>query len=245
MASTPRIQRGSVTVAAAVGAVLLALGLIGLGVALSRGLQQFRAAERSVEVKGLAERDVPATLAIWTLSHADADNEASALLARIESRSEKVVAFLAERGFAPAEITVGAPTLNDRQAQEYGEQGNRLRYFGKASVTVYTPQVERVRTALTALGELGRRGVPLTGSGDTGGVQFVYDRLNDIKPQMIEEATRNARESAQKFATDSQSRLGKIRRANQGQFSIQDRDASTPHIKRVRVVSTIEYYLQD
>ena len=87
--------------------------------------------------------------------------------------------------------------------------------------------------------------MPLTGSGDAGGVQFVYDRLNDIKPQMIEEATRNARESAQKFATDSQSRLGKIRRANQGQFSIQDRDASTPHIKRVRVVSTIEYYLQD
>ena len=88
-------------------------------------------------------------------------------------------------------------------------------------------------------------GVAVSVGGENGGVQYLFDDLNAIKPAMIEEATRNARESAQKFAADSKSTLGKIRRANQGQFSISDRDASTPHIKRVRVVSTIEYYLQD
>jgi hypothetical protein len=240
-----RGQRGSVTVAAAVGAVLLAAGLIGLGVALSWGLQQFRAAERSVEVKGLSEREVPATLAIWTLMHGDADNDAAALYPRLEARNAKIAAFLAERGFDAKEVTVGAPQVTDRQAQEYGEQGNRLRYFGKATVNVYTPKVDAVRKALGELGELGRRGVAVSGMGENGGVQYVFDDLNSVKPAMIEEATRNARESAQKFATDSRSTLGKIRRANQGQFSISDRDASTPHIKRVRVVSTIEYYLQD
>jgi hypothetical protein len=240
-----RRQRGSVTVAAAVGAVLLAAGLIGLGVALSWGLQQFRAAERSVEVKGLSEREVPATLAIWTLSHGDADADGAALYPRLEARTAKVAAFLAERGFDAKEITVGAPQVVDRQAQEYGEQGNRLRYFGRASVNVYTTKVDAVRKALGELGELGRRGVAVSGQGENGGVQYVFDDLNSIKPAMIEEATRNARESAMKFAADSKSTLGKIRRANQGQFSISDRDASTPHIKRVRVVSTIEYYLQD
>jgi hypothetical protein len=133
----------------------------------------------------------------------------------------------------------------DRQAQEYGEQGNRLRYFGRSTVNVYTTKVDAVRKALGELGELGRRGVAVSGQGENGGVQYVFDDLNAIKPAMIEEATRNARESAMKFAADSKSTLGKIRRANQGQFSISDRDASTPHIKRVRVVSTIEYYLQD
>lgn len=238
-------QKGSITVAAAVGAVLLAAGLVGLGVALSWGLQQFRAAERSVEVKGLSEREVPATLAIWTLSHGDADADGAALYPRLEARTAKIVAFLAERGFEPKEITVGAPQVVDRQAQEYGEQGNRLRYFGRSTVNVYTTKVDAVRKALGELGELGRRGVAVSGQGENGGVQYVFDDLNAIKPAMIEEATRNARESAMKFAADSKSTLGKIRRANQGQFSISDRDASTPHIKRVRVVSTIEYYLQD
>ena len=237
--------RGSVTVAAAVGAVLVAVGLVGLGATLADGLQRFREAERSVEVKGLAEREVPANLAIWTLGHGDADADAAALYPRIEARNARIAAFLAERGFGADEITVGAPAVVDRQAQEYGEQGNRLRYFGRATVTVYTTKVDAVRRALGDLGELGRRGVPVQGVGEGNGVQFVYDGLNAIKPAMIEEATRNAREAAQKFAADSQSTLGKIRRASQGQFSIQDRDASTPHIKRVRVVSTIEYHLQD
>ena len=164
-----RGQRGSVTVAAAVGALLLAAGLVGLGFALSWGLQQFRAAERSVEVKGLSEREVPATLAIWTLTHGDADADGAALYPRLEARNAKIVAFLGERGFEAKELTVGAPQVVDRQAQEFGEQGARLRYFGKASVTVYTARVDAVRKALGDLGELGRRGVAVSVGGENGG----------------------------------------------------------------------------
>jgi uncharacterized protein len=233
------MHRASLILAAA----LIAAGLVGLGFMLSWGLQHFRAAERSVEVKGLAERDVPANLAIWTVVHVDADNDLALLVPRVEARNERIVAFLADRGFDPKEVTVGAPAVIDRLAREYGEQGVKLRYSARATVTVYTSKVDAVRKALGEVGELGRRGVAV--GGEAGGVQFVFDGLNAIKPAMIEEATKNARETALRFAADSQSTLGKIRRASQGQFTIQDRDASTPHIKRVRVVSTIEYHLQD
>jgi hypothetical protein len=231
--------------AAVVGAALIAAGLVGLGMMLASGILQFRALERTVEVKGLSEREMPANLAIWMISHADADNDLTALYARIESKSGRIAAFLAERGFTPAEVTVGPPAVVDRLALDYGGERARLRFGGRATVTVYSPKVDAVRKSLGELGELGRQGIALSTQGEGGGLEFVFNGLNEIKPAMIEEATRNARETATKFAADSASSLGKIRRASQGQFTIQDRDASTPHIKRVRVVSTIEYYLQD
>jgi hypothetical protein len=230
-------------IAAAIVGVLLALGLIGLGMSLSAGFLKYRAQERTVEVKGLAEREVPANLAIWPISYTDTDNDLPALYARFEAHKTAIEAFLKEREFEPAEITFGPPTIVDRQAREYGEQGGKFRYLGRAVVTVYTPKVDEVRAAIGKLGDLGKQGVVVSGEGP--GVQFVFDGLNSIKPVMIEQAVKNARESAGKFATDTASALGKVKRAAQGQFSIEDRDASTPHIKKVRVVSTIEYYLQD
>ena len=98
---------------------------------------------------------------------------------------------------------------------------------------------------MTRLVELGKQGLAIAGADYEARTQFLFTRLNDIKPDMIEAATRNAREVATRFAQDSDSRLGKIRRASQGQFSIDDRDSNTPHIKKVRVVSTVEYYLSD
>lgn len=237
------MERGLSATAAAIAAALIAAGLIGLGVALSGGLLKFRAQERTVEVKGLAEREVPANLAIWGIVHTDADNDLSALYSRFETKNAAIAAFLAERGFKPAEITVGAPSMVDRQAREYGEQNGRFRYSGRATVTVYTPKVNEVRAALGRLGDLGKQGIVVSGEGP--GVMYVFDGLNEIKPAMIEQAVKNARESAAKFATDTASTLGKLKRAVQGQFSIEDRDASTPHIKKVRVVSTLEYYLQN
>lgn len=225
-----------------IGAALVALGLVGLGVTLSQGIQKFKAAERSVEVKGLAEREVPANLAIWGINHTDADNDLTALYGRFETKNAAIAQFLATQGFEPKEITVGAPSVVDRQARDYGEQNSRFRYSGRATVTVYTPQVDKVRAALGKLGELGRQGIVVSNEGQ--GVMFVFDGLNEIKPAMVEQAVRNARETAAKFATDTASSLGKLKRAQQGQFSIEDRDASTPHIKKVRVVSTLEYYLE-
>ncbi|MGB1558306.1 MAG: SIMPL domain-containing protein, partial [Oceanococcaceae bacterium] len=141
----------------------------------------------------------------------------------------------------------GAPQVTDLHAQQYGDKSQiRYRYTAQATVTVYSQNVEATRQAMGNLVELGKRGVVVGANYyGNGGTQFLYTGLSSLKPDMIEEATRNARAVAEKFAQDSDSHLGKIRQASQGQFSISDRDASTPHIKTVRVVSTVEYYLSD
>jgi hypothetical protein len=237
--------RSQRTLAAGLLGILLAGGLIGAAWLGGQSLLAFKQLDRSVEVKGLSEREVPANLAIWPVAYAEADNDVGNLYRTIERKNARLVEFLKEAGFKDEEIGLSAPSVVDKQAREYGgEDRSPFRYTGRSTVTVYTPDVARVRATMNRLGELGREGYAL--SGDHGvRPQFLFTGLNAIKPAMIEEATRNAREAAQKFAADSGSNLGKIRRAAQGQFSIDDRDASTPHIKKIRVVSTIDYYLAD
>lgn len=226
--------------------VLLALGLAVLGYQLADGLLRFKATERTVTVKGLAEREVAADTAIWPIRFNAADEDLETLYAMLERQSGLVTAFLLEAGFASEEITLSAPAIIDRRAQGYGNPSAQdLRYAGNVTVTVYTREVERVRQAMRHLTDLGKQGIAIAGQDYGVRTEFLYTTLNDIKPAMIEEATRNAREVAVKFAQDSDSRLGKIRTANQGLFTIQDRDSNTPHIKKVRVVSTVEYYLVD
>lgn len=228
-------------------ALVLALG-IALGAwLLGQALLDFRQAERSVEVKGLAEREVPADIAIWPISFAEADADLSRLYSRLADKNALVVAFLGTVGFSPEEISISAPSITDRQAQDYGNPhlAERLRYSGRSTITVYTRQVDGVRAAMSKLGELGQKGIAIATENYDGRTQFLFTGLNELKPEMIEEATKNARLAADKFAADSDSTLGKIQRANQGQFSIADRDASTPHIKKVRVVSSVVYGLAD
>lgn len=241
--SDPRVIR--LTPAAAILGLLVAIGLIGAAWLGGQSLLAFKRLDRTVEVKGLSEREVPANLAIWPISFAEADNDVGNLYRTIERKSARLVEFLKQAGFEPEEIGSSTPSVVDKQAREYGgDERSPFRYTGRATVTVYTADVARVRATMNRLGELGREGIAI--GGDHGAqTQFLFTGLNAIKPEMIEEATRNARESATKFANDSGSHLGKIRRASQGQFSIDDRDASTPHIKKVRVVSTVEYYLAD
>ena len=228
-------------------ALLLALGMVAGAWVLGQALLDFRQAERSVEVKGLAEREVPADTAIWPVSYAVADSDLATLYRTIADKNAQVVAFLAASGFKPDEISVSAPAITDRQAQDYGnaQLAERLRYSGKSTITVYTKQVGKVRAAMAKLGELGQQGIALTTGDYENRTQFIFTGLNTLKPAMIEEATKNARLSADKFAKDSASTLGQIQRANQGQFTIEDRDASTPHIKKVRVVSSVVYSLAD
>jgi uncharacterized protein len=226
--------------------VLLALGLAVLGYQLADGLLRFKGTERAVTVKGLAEREVAADTAIWPIRFNAADDDLASLYSMLERQGGLVTAFLQEAGFAQEEITQSAPAIVDRRAQGYGNPAAQdLRYAGNATVTVYTREVERVRQAMRRLTDLGKQGIAIAGQDYGVRTEFLYTALNDIKPAMIEEATRNAREVASKFAQDSESRLGKIRTASQGLFSIQDRDSNTPHIKKVRVVSTVEYYLID
>lgn len=224
----------------------VAIGLIGLGITAGRGALAVKGLERYVTVKGLSEREVPADLAVWPIRYAEAGNDLPQIYAALERNRATVVRYLGERGFQAEEITVAAPLVTDKLAQQYG--GNSvgpLRYTASQAVTVRSAKTDLVRESLQGIGELGRTGIVFSGSEYQQAAEFLFTGLNALKPSMIEEATRAAREVAGKFASDSDSRLGKIRSANQGQFSIEDLDSSTPHVKKVRVVSTVEYYLSD
>jgi hypothetical protein len=234
------------TTEALVLGVLIAAGLAVLGHFIGQGIVDFRALDRSVAAKGLSEREVPADTAIWPIRLDLADNDLESLTTDLETKTTMITDFLRENGFTDTEITVGVPAIIDRRAQRYGgAQPNQLRFQAGRTVTVYSHDIEAVRTAMTNVLALGRQGVAVGGQDYDTRTQFMFTGLNDIKPGMIEEATRKAREVAQKFAQDSDSSLGKIKTARQGQFSITDRDSNTPHIKKVRVVATLEYYLND
>ncbi len=224
---------------------LIGLGLAVAGFFIGNGFVDAKALERSVTVKGLSEREVPADVAIWPLQFNIADNQLDSLVKRIEQQTQAVVSFLKERGFTDTELTLKPPTITDKQAQSYGNENVKYRYLAQAVVTVYTDKIEQIIAANKDLLELGKTGVVFSQDNYEYRTQYLYQGLNDIKPQMIEEATQNARLVAEKFAGDSDSQLGKIKTARQGQFSITDRDSNNPHIKKVRVVSTLQYYLAD
>lgn len=228
-------------------AVVMALGMVVSTWLLSNGLVRFKQFERSVEVKGLAEREVPADTAVWPIAFSEAGTDLRALYQSLQDKNAVIIDFLKAQGFKPEEISVSAPSINDRQAQDYGsaELASRLRYSGKSVITVYTRQVDAVRRAIPQLVVLGEKGIALNTGDYENRARFLFTGLNALKPAMIEEATRNARQAAEKFAKDSDSTLGKIKRASQGQFSIEDRDPSTAHLKKVRVVSTVDYFLAD
>ena len=225
---------------------LLCVGLATMGLLLSEGIIKFRDMERVVSVKGLSERDMPADVAIWPIRFTEVSNDLSELYGSLESKNDKVNNFLRQQGFKVDEISVSVPAIQDRQAQGFSEEQVRNgRYAGSSTLTVYSTDIEMVRKAMNNLAQLGQNGIAISGQDYDVKTQFLFTKLNDIKPAMIEEATRNAREVAEKFAHDSGSKLGKIKRASQGQFSIDDRDSNTPYIKKVRIVSTVEYYLVD
>jgi len=246
MAKQGRAMKECKTVQAGILGLGVFLGLALLGYLLADGALRFKAMERTVTVKGLAEKEMLADLVIWPIQFAVADNDLTALYTRIEANTEKVKSFLQQQGIAEDSISAQAPSITDKSAQQYGTgQRAEFRYTALQTVTVYSSEVEKVRLVMSRLSALGKEGIAFSGESYQGRPDYIFTELNAIKPQMVEEATRNAREVANKFAADSDSQLGKIRRASQGQFSIVDRDRNNPHIKKVRVVSTVEYYLSD
>jgi hypothetical protein len=222
------------------------LGLAGLGWLLGKAAIDVKEYERTVTAKGLSEREYPADEVIWPISFSVAGNDLTAVYEELDQTSQRVRDFLTATGLKDEEITLATPILTDKLAQAWGDgQGAEYRYVASRTVTVYSNQVAEVRAAMGSLVELGKKGIAFTGDNYSNQVEYLFTRLNEVKPEMIEEATRNAREVAGKFAADSESKLGKIRSASQGQFSIEPRDTNNPHIKKVRVVSTVEYYLSD
>lgn len=231
--------------AALLGA-FICLGLAALGYQLGDAALRVKQFERSVTAKGLAEREYPADVIIWPIEFTTAANDLPTLYSAVDQNTARIRRFLREQGVAGEEITAAAPAVTDKSAQAYGNGARpEFRYSAMQTVTVYSSDVVGVRAIMGGLAELGKQGIAFTGSDYPSQTEYLFTRLNEVKPAMIEEATAQARRVAQKFAADSDSRLGKIRRASQGQFSIEARDGNNPHIKKVRVVSTIEYYLAD
>ena len=226
-------------------AIIVAMGMTAAGVAIRNGIVTFKDRDRCVVVKGLAEREVKANKVSWPLTYKEIGNNPSEMYNIIEHKNKQVVDFLKAGGVEDNEISVNSPTISDRQASSYNNEVMTYRYVAKSVITVTSTNVDLVRGLITKQAELMRQGIALV-SEEYGSDQVTYSftGLNDIKPAMVEEATKNARATAQKFADDSDCSLGGIRNAQQGQFSIESRDQNTPYIKNIRVVNTIEYSLK-
>lgn len=227
--------------------ICIAIGLIGAAFLGGQSLLAFKAAERSVTVKGLAEREVAANLVIWPLSFAEAGDALPALYQAIQEKQTAVTTFLTTNGIAHEAITTNPPDITDVQARKFSpaQQQQRYRYLAQATLTVRSEDVDLIRELMAKSSELIRQGVPITGDGYQSRPEFLFTALNTIKPDMIREATKNARQAAEQFARDSGSRVGKIISARQGIFTIVDRDRNTPYRKIVRVVTTMHYQLTD
>ncbi len=228
-----------------ISASVIAVGLVLMGLVLRGGIVKFKELDRTVSVKGLAERELRADKVTWPLTYKELGNDPSAMYVELEQKNKKVVAFLKSGGISDSEISVNPPLINDRQADNYGNEIMAFRYKATSVITVTSNNVEKVRQLMLRQPELMKQGIAIVGEEyGNNSISYEFTNLNSIKPEMVEEATKNARATAQKFAEDSGSKIGGIRTASQGQFSIEDRDSNTPYIKRIRVVSTIEYTLE-
>ena len=220
------------------------VGLIVLGIMIPRAVVKYRSFDRTVNVKGLCEREVRADKVIWPVVYKVMSNDLQDIYRQIGVNNEVIMEFLKEGGISVDEITVAMPQITDEYANEYGSVNRTYRFIAKNVITVCTDDVDVVLNLMDKQAQLLKKGIVVgAGSQWENPVEFRYEGLNEIKPSMIEEATRNAREVAEKFAKDSGSNLGKIKTANQGTFTIEDRDSNTPYVKKVRVVTSVTYYL--
>ena len=226
-------------------AALIAIGIIALGLCIKSGLDSISDKERKVTVKGLSEREVEADKVTWPILTKEIGDDLPALYTRINSTTAKVKAFLKQNGVKDAEISVNAPVVVDMNAERYGVQNHDYRYNITSTVTVTSRNVKLVRSIIARQGELLKQGVAVVDGGYGNGVVYEYVSFQQMKPKMMQEAIKNAEQTARQFADNSDSRLGKILDAAQGQFSITDRNGNTPYIKKLRVVSTVTYSLKD
>ncbi|MGB5092563.1 MAG: SIMPL domain-containing protein [Parvibaculum sp.] len=234
-----------------VAALLLGIGVAAGGFLMGQGFVKARLGDRSVSVKGLSEREVKADLALWALRFVSTGNELTATQAQVKANADAVLAFLKAHGFADADVEIQAPQVTDRLAQAYSSGPVESRFIIAQQVVLRSTDIDKVAKANSEVSQLIDQGVVLSNEYGPIRPSYLFTKIAELKPEMIEEATKRAREAADTFAADSGSHLAGIRRAYQGQFEIQPRDATpgaqeTEQIaKTVRVVSTIEYNLAD
>jgi hypothetical protein len=221
-------------------AALIAVGIICLGWFLKAGIDDFANKDRKVTVKGLAEREVPADKVTWSISTKVTGNDLPMLYESINLQTDKIKKFLKQNGLDEKEITVNPPSINDLEAREWGENNKSFRYIVSTTLTVATGKVEQVKKAIFLQAELLKQGVAIENSD----AQYEYASFQQMKPEMMAEAIKNAQKTAEQFAEASNAQLGEIQTAGQGQFEIDNRDQNTPYIKKLRVVTTITYSLK-
>ena len=203
--------------------------------------------DRFVQVKGLSEREVNADLAVWPINITLTANDLNSLKINIEKQTDEVYDFFIAQGFEKNELTKGSTNISDVRADIYNSnsRNNEFRYLAKSEFTVRTIDINKLQKALSESLKLMSKGILLGSKNTWRPIEYIFTGLNELKPSMIGEATKNAREVAEKFARDSKSQVGEIRIARQGLFTISDRDENTPQIKIIRVVSTIEFQLEE
>ena len=196
-------------------------------------------------VKGLAEKEVAADKVTWPILTKELGDNLPELYTRINATTAKVKSFLTQNGIKESEISVNAPVVIDLNADQYSMAKRNYRYNITSTVTVTSRNVKLVRSIIARQGELLKQGVAVVDGGYGSGVSYEYVSFQQMKPKMMQEAIKNAEQTAAQFAENSNSKLDKIMTADQGQFSIEDRDSNTPYIKKVRVVTTVTYSLKD
>lgn len=228
-----------------VSAALLAVSIVILGFCVKWGIDDFANKDRKVSVKGLSEREVDADKVTWPILSKELGNNLPELYNRIAVTQGKIKKFLMSNGVKENEINVNAPVVIDLNADQYNTNQRAYRYNITSIVTVTSRNVKLVRSIIARQGELLKEGIAIVDGGYENPVKYEFVSFNSMKPKMMEEAISNARKTAEQFAKNSESKLNKIVSADQGQFSIDNRDSNTPYVKKVRVVTTITYSLKD
>ena len=227
-----------------ISSALVALSIFCLGWFIKVGIDDFASKDRKVNVKGLAEQEVMADKVTWPIVSKEVGNDLPGLYDRIGATQAKIKAFLIKSGVKEDEISLNAPQVADLTAREY-ETNKAYRYIVTSVVTVTSKNVDLVRKLIAKQGDLLREGVAVTGDSYENQVQYEFVAFKEMKPKMMQEAIENAQTTAEQFAKNSHSNLNKIVSADQGQFSIENRDEYTPWIKKVRVVTTVTYSLKN
>ena len=224
---------------------LIAFGIVILGLCVKWGIDDFTNKDRKVVVKGLSEKEVDADKVTWPIVSKELGNDLPDLYHRIAVTQASIKRFLKSGGVADSEITVNAPVVIDLNADQYSDNKRSYRYNITSIITVTSRNVAQVRNLIARQGELLKDGIAIVSGDYENRIRYEYVSFKAMKPKMMQEAIANAETTAQQFANSSKSKLGKIVSADQGQFSIDDRDQNTPYIKKVRVVSTVTYALKD
>ena len=212
--------------------LVLAIAILGLGAFLYCAMMHTKDRERIVSVKGLSERVVKADFVIWPIVYKELGNDLSAIYETVQTKNASLEKFLRDNGIDESEISRSSTDIVDAQSELYNNDRRAFRYVATVVLTVASKDVDKVRKLMGRQGELLKQGIAFSEGDYRYRKVYSFNGLNEIKPEMIDEANKNARVTAEKFALDSDSKLGKIKTATQGQFSIEDRDENTPYIKK-------------